>query len=185
MGFALAEVCAEQGAEVTLVSGPVMLQAKHPGIRRIDVESAAEMYETAIKCFPKADIAILCAAVADFTPKTTADRKIKRKGDNLKLELQPTQDIAAALGAIKKKKQLLVGFALETDNEMKNAKDKMERKNLDLIVLNSLQDEGAGFRVDTNKVTIIDRHHGLTSYGTKSKREVAEDIVERIIHNPK
>ena len=185
MGFALAEVCAEQGAEVMLVSGPVMLQAKHPGIRRIDVESAAEMYEAAIKCFPKADIAILCAAVADFTPKTTADRKIKRKGDNLKLELQPTQDIAAALGAIKKKKQLLVGFALETDNEMKNAKDKMERKNLDLIVLNSLQDEGAGFRVDTNKVTIIDRHHGLTSYGTKSKREVAEDIVERIIHNPK
>ena len=185
MGFALAEVCAEQGAEVMLVSGPVMLQAKHPGIRRIDVESAAEMYEAAIKCFPKADIAILCAAVADFTPKTTADRKIKRKGDNLKLELQPTQDIAAALGAIKKKKQLLVGFALETDNEMKNAKEKMERKNLDLIVLNSLQDEGAGFRVDTNKVTIIDRHHGLTSYGTKSKREVAEDIVERIIHNPK
>jgi len=183
MGFALAEVCAEQGAEVTLVSGPVVLQAKHPGIRRIDVESAREMYEAATKHFPKADITILCAAVADFTPKTTADKKIKRKGDNLKLELQPTQDIAAALGAVKKNKQVLVGFALETDNELQNAQDKMERKNLDLIVLNSLQDKGAGFRVDTNKVTIIDRHNGLTAYDTKSKREVAEDIVEFIVHN--
>ena len=183
MGFALAEVCAAQGAEVTLVSGPVVLQAKHPGIKRIDVESAREMYEAATKHFPKADITILCAAVADFTPKTTADKKIKRKGDNLKLELQPTQDIAAALGAVKKKKQVLVGFALETDNELQNAQDKMERKNLDLIVLNSLQDKGAGFRVDTNKVTIIDRHNGLTAYDTKSKREVAEDIVEFIVHN--
>ena len=183
MGFALAEVCAEHGAEVTLVSGPVVLQAKHPGIKRIDVESAREMYEAATKHFPKADITILCAAVADFTPKTTADKKIKRKGDNLKLELQPTQDIAAALGAVKKKKQVLVGFALETDNELQNAQDKMERKNLDLIVLNSLQDKGAGFRVDTNKVTIIDRHNGLTAYDTKSKREVAEDIVEFIVHN--
>ncbi len=183
MGFALAEVCAEQGAEVTLVSGPVMLQTKHPGIKRIDVESAQQMYEAATKHFPKADIAILCAAVADFTPKTTADKKIKRKGDNLKLELQPTKDIAAALGAVKKKKQVLVGFALETDNEQKNAKEKMERKNFDLIVLNSLQDKGAGFRVDTNKVTIIDRHNDLTAYDIKSKREVAEDIVEFIIHN--
>ena len=184
MGFALAEVCAEQGAEVTLISGPVTLQTKHPAIKRIDVESAADMYEAATKSFPKADIAILCAAVADFTPKTTADRKIKRKGDNLMLELQPTQDIAAALGAVKKKRQMLVGFALETDNELKNAQDKMKRKNLDLIVLNSLQDKGAGFRVDTNKVTIIDRQ-GLTAYDTKSKREVAEDIVDFIIKNSK
>ena len=183
MGFALAEVCAEQGAEVTLISGPVTLTTKHPAIRRIDVESAGEMYEAATKCFPKADLAILCAAVADFTPKETADKKIKRKGNDMLLRLQPTQDIAAALGAVKKKKQVLVGFALETDNELKNAHDKMERKNLDLIVLNSLQDKGAGFRVDTNKVTIIDRHHGFTSYGTKSKREVAEDIVEFIIQN--
>jgi len=182
MGFALAEVCAEQGAEVMLISGPVMLQTKHPAIRRIDVESAGEMYEAATKCFPKADIAILCAAVADFTPKTTADRKIKRKGNNLKLELEPTQDIAAALGAVKKK-QVLVGFALETDNELKNAREKMERKNLDFIVMNSLQDAGAGFRVDTNKVTIIDRHNNLTAYDTKTKREVAEDIVQFIIHN--
>ena len=183
MGFALAEACAEQGAEVTLVSGPVVLQTNHPGIKRIDVESAAQMYEAATKHFPKADIAILCAAVADFTPKITADKKIKRKGDNLKLELQPTQDIAASLGSVKKKKQMLVGFALETDNELMNAKDKMERKNFDFIVLNSLQDKDAGFRVDTNKVTIIDRHNGLTAYDTKSKKEVAEDIVEFIIHN--
>ena len=181
MGLALAEVCAEQGAEVTLICGPVMLQTSHPNIKRIDVESAQQMYEAATKHFPKTDIAILCAAVADFTPKTTADKKIKRKGDDLTIKLQPTQDIAAALGAQKKKKQVLVGFALETDNELKNAKDKMERKNLDLIVLNSLQDKGAGFRVDTNKVTIIDRHSGLTAYDTKTKREVAEDIVECIV----
>ena len=182
MGFALAEVCAEQGAEVTLICGPVTLQTKHPAIRRIDVESAGDMYDAATKSFPKADIAILCAAVADFTPKTTADKKIKRKGDSLMLELQPTQDIAAALGAVKKKKQMLVGFALETDNELKNAQEKLERKNLDFIVMNSLQDKDAGFRVDTNKVTIINRH-GLTAYDTKSKREVAEDIVEFIIHS--
>ena len=181
MGLALAEVCAEQGAEVTLICGPVMLQTSHPNIKRIDVESAQQMYEAATKHFPKTDIAILCAAVADFTPKTTVDKKIKRKGDDLTIKLQPTQDIAAALGAQKKKKQVLVGFALETDNELKNAKDKMERKNLDLIVLNSLQDKGAGFRVDTNKVTIIDRHNGLTAYDTKTKREVAEDIVECIV----
>ena len=182
MGFALAEVCAEQGAEVTLICGPVTLQTKHPAIRRIDVESAGDMYDAATKSFPKADIAILCAAVADFTPKTTADKKIKRKGNDLKLELQPTQDIAAALGAVKKKKQMLVGFALETDNELKNAQEKLERKNLDFIVMDSLQDKDAGFRVDTNKVTIINRH-GLTAYDTKSKREVAEDIVEFIIHS--
>lgn len=180
MGFALAETCAEQGAEVTLVSGPVMLQTNHPNIHRIDVESASEMYEAATRHFPKADITILCAAVADFTPKSTADKKIKRKGDDLTIMLQPTQDIAAALGATKKKKQVLVGFALETDNELNNAKDKMKRKNFDFIVLNSLQDKGAGFRVDTNKVTIIDKHNGITAYDTKSKKEVAKDIIEAI-----
>lgn len=184
MGFALAEVCAERGAEVTLVAGPVTLKTKHPAIRRIDVESAVEMYEAATRNFSDADIAILCAAVADFTPKVTADKKIKRKGDNLTLELQPTQDIAAALGAVKRKGQVMVGFALETDDELANARKKLEKKNLDLIVMNSLQDEGAGFRVDTNKVTFIDRQ-GLTAFGIKSKREVAEDIVERIIQNSK
>lgn len=180
MGFALAEVCAEQGAEVTLVSGPVALNTKHPGIRRIDVERAAEMYEAATRCFPETDIAILSAAVADFTPTTTASSKIKRKDNTLTLELQPTRDIAAALGAIKKERQILVGFALETDNELRNAQDKMERKRLDLIVLNSLRDKGAGFREDTNKVTLIDRH-GQAAFGLKPKREVAEDIVEHIV----
>lgn len=181
MGYALAEACAKQGAEVTLVSGPVMLQTKHPAIRRIDVESAQEMYDAATTHFPQADIAILSAAVADFAPETTADKKIKRKGDELVLNLRPTQDIAAALGAIKNDKQLLVGFALETDNEVQNAQDKMKRKNFDFIVLNSLQDKGAGFRVDTNKITIIDRQQGTTAYETKSKQEVAEDIVEYIV----
>lgn len=181
MGFALAEVCAEQGAEVTLVSGPVTLTAKHPAIHRFDVESAAEMYEAATHNFPDADIAILCAAVADFTPKVSADKKIKRKGDNLTLELQPTRDIAAALGRVKREGQVMVGFALETNDELDNARKKLKEKNLDFIVMNSLQDKGAGFRVDTNKVTIIDRQ-GLTAYDTKSKREVAEDIVEFLIH---
>lgn len=181
MGYALAEACAKQGAEVTLVSGPVMLQTKHPAIRRIDVESAQEMYSAATTHFPQADIAILSAAVADFTPETTADKKIKRKGDELVLNLRPTQDIAAALGAIKNENQLLVGFALETDNEVQNAQDKMKRKNFDFIVLNSLQDKGAGFRVDTNKITIIDRQQGTTAYETKLKQEVAEDIVEYIV----
>lgn len=183
MGFALAEACAEQGAAVTLVSGPVMLQTSHPAIQRIDVESAAEMYEAATKHFPEADIAILSAAVADFTPKTTADKKIKRKGDDLKLELQPTQDIAAALGAKKTKKQMLVGFALETNDELSNARDKMERKNFDFIVLNSLRDKGAGFRTDTNKVTIIRRSGAESVFPLKSKREVALDIVQFIIQN--
>lgn len=181
MGYALAEACAKQGAEVILVSGPVMLQTKHPAIRRIDVESAQEMYSAATTHFPQADIAILSAAVADFTPETTADKKIKRKGDELVLNLRPTQDIAAALGTIKNENQLLVGFALETDNEVQNAQDKMKRKNFDFIVLNSLQDKGAGFRVDTNKITIIDRQQGTTAYETKSKQEVAEDIVEYIV----
>lgn len=180
MGFALAEVCAEHGTEVTLVSGPVTLQTPHPAIKRIDVESAAEMYEAANEHFPKADITILSAAVADFTPRVTADKKIKRKGDSLKLELQPTQDIAAALGAVKKDGQVLVGFALETDNELCNAREKMERKNFDLIVLNSLQDKGAGFRVDTNKVTVIDRKGGLTAFDVKPKKQVAEDIIQCI-----
>lgn len=181
MGFALAEACALQGAEVTLVSGPVMLQTKHPAIRRIDVESAQEMYDAATSHFPETDITILSAAVADFTPETTADKKIKRKGDELVLNLRPTQDIAAVLGTLKKDNQLLVGFALETDNEMHNAQSKMERKNLDFIVLNSLQDKGAGFRVDTNKITILDRQQGTTAYDVKTKQEVAEDIVEYLV----
>ena len=143
MGFALAEECAARGADVTLIAGPVNLKTVHPGINRIDVTSAQQMYEAAMKHFPESDAAILCAAVADFTPAVTSDTKIKRKGE-ITLTLKPNPDIAASLGAIKRPDQRMVGFALETNDEFSNAQDKLERKNLDFIVLNSLRDEGAG-----------------------------------------
>ena len=180
MGYALAEECAARGAEVALVSGPVTLQAYHPNIRRIDVESAQEMYEATKEAFADADAGILCAAVADFTPEHSADHKIKREKDNLVLRLKPTQDIAASLGAVKKEGQVLVGFALETNDEAANAQGMLERKNFDFIVLNSLNDKGAGFRVDTNKITIIDRE-GTTPYPLKNKAEVAKDIIDRLV----
>ena len=153
MGFALAEVCAERGAEVTLVAGPVALGISNPAIRRIDVESAEEMYQAAREAFPDSDAAILCAAVADYRPEQVAERKIKReeKGE-MTLRLVPNQDIAASLGAMKREGQILVGFALETDDEVSHAESKLRRKNLDFIVLNSLRDPGAGFRCDTNKI---------------------------------
>ena len=180
MGFALAEECAACGADVTLVAGPVSLKTPHASIKRIDVESASEMYEAARSEFEDADAAILCAAVADFTPDNKATEKIKReKGGNLLLELKPTPDIAASLGAAKRPDQRLVGFALETNNAESNARDKLARKNLDFIVLNSLEDKGAGFAVDTNKVTIIDAEKA-TQYPLKSKKEVARDIVKHL-----
>lgn len=170
MGYALAEVCAERGAEVTLISGPVNLNVSHPNIHRIDVESAEQMYQAAKEAYAQADAGILCAAVADFTPEQTADHKIKREKDDLVLRLKPTQDIAAALGKEKKPHQLLVGFALETNDEILHAQDKLVRKNFDFIVLNSLNDKGAGFRCDTNKITIIERQ-GETPYPLKGKRK--------------
>ena len=179
MGYALAEECAARGAEVILVSGPVQLTTSHPGIRRIDVESAAEMHEATLREFADADAAILCAAVADFTPEEVADHKIKREHDDLMLRLKPTHDIAAALGQRKQAHQCLVGFALETDHEAEHAQNKLRRKNLNFIVLNSLRDAGAGFRHDTNKVTILDAE-GSTAYPLKSKKEVAADIVDRL-----
>lgn len=163
MGYALAEVCAERGAKVTLVSGPVNLQVTHPNIHRIDVESASQMYEAANQIFPETDAGILCAAVADFTPATVSGEKIKREKDDLILQLKPTHDIAAALGKQKQPHQKLIGFALETTDEVNHAQDKLNRKNFDFIVLNSLNDKGAGFRCDTNKITIIDRQD-ITSY---------------------
>ena len=180
MGFALAEECAARGAEVTLVAGPVQMKASHPAIRRIDVESCAEMYEATTAAFTEANAAILCAAVADFTPETTADTKIKREGDDLVLRLKPTHDIAAALGRMKQPHQRLVGFALETNDETAHAQDKLRRKNLDFIVLNSLRDAGAGFRHDTNKVTIISESD-IKEYPLKSKTEVAKDIVDELV----
>ena len=179
MGYALAEVCAERGAEVTLVSGPVNLKVTHPNIHRIDVESAEQMYEAAVSAYADADAGILCAAVADFTPETVAGQKIKREKDDLVLRLKPTHDIAAALGKQKQAHQKLVGFALETTDEVAHAQDKLNRKNFDFIVLNSLNDKGAGFRCDTNKITIIDRQ-ATTPYPLKEKKEVACDIIDRL-----
>lgn len=179
MGYALAEACAERGAEVTLVSGPVNLKVTHPNIHRIDVESAEQMYEAAVSAYADADAGILCAAVADFTPETVAGQKIKREKDDLVLRLKPTHDIAAALGKQKQAHQKLVGFALETTDEVAHAQDKLNRKNFDFIVLNSLNDKGAGFRCDTNKITIIDRQ-ATTPYPLKEKKEVACDIIDRL-----
>lgn len=180
MGLAIAEELAGRGAEVILVCGPVNLKTRHPSIHRVDVESAAQMYEVASREFETCDIAVLSAAVADFTPKEKADRKIKRGKEDLVLELLPTRDIAAELGHVKKASQMLVGFALETNDEENNAFSKMQRKNLDMIVLNSLNDKGAGFGGDTNKVTIMDRTGGKTVYELKTKTEVARDIVNEI-----
>ena len=180
MGLAIAEEFAGRGAEVVLVCGPVNLKTSHPAIRRVDVESAVQMYEVTSKEFVNSDVAVLSAAVADFTPKEKADHKIKRGKDDLLLELLPTKDIAAELGRIKTASQLLVGFALETNDEEMNALSKMQRKNLDMIVLNSLNDKGAGFSVDTNKVTILDKAGDKTVYELKTKVEVAKDIVDQI-----
>ena len=180
MGYALAECCAERGAEVILVSGPVSITEKHPNIRKISVESAEEMYQAAVREFTGSDAAILCAAVADFTPESQSEQKIKREKEDLVLRLKPTHDIAAALGKLKKENQIMIGFALETNDEVEHAKDKLERKNLDFIVLNSLNDKGAGFRHDTNKITIIDKN-SVTEFPLKDKKEVAADIINHLV----
>lgn len=180
MGYALAEECAERGAEVTLISGPVSLNPVHPNIRRISVESAAQMHQAALASFSSADAGILCAAVADFTPEECSHQKIKRGEDELIIRLKPTHDIASELGQMKKENQRLVGFALETNDEIAHAQSKLERKNLDFIVMNSLNDAGAGFRCDTNKISIIDAQDTI-SYPIKSKKEVAKDIVDKLV----
>ncbi len=181
MGFAIAEELAAQGADVTLVAGPVDLSVSHSSINRIDVESAHEMYEEAVKAFSTSDGAIMCAAVADFTPRIKAEAKTKRGKEDWSLELEPTKDIAARLGENKSKDQVLVGFALETNDELENAQNKLEKKNLDFIVLNSLNDKGAGFGVDTNKITILEKGNKRYNFELKSKVEVARDIVAKII----
>ena len=180
MGFALAEVCALQGADVCLIAGPVQLKTKHRNIERIDVESAEDMYVAVMNRFYGMDGAILCAAVADFTPIDAAQIKLKREKENILLELKPTQDIAAAVGEMKTESQFLIGFALETNNEEANAISKMERKNFDFIVLNSLQDDQAGFSYDTNKICIIHRSGDKKEFDLKNKNAVAEDIVSEI-----
>lgn len=181
MGFALAEECATRGAKVELIAGPVGLKTKHPNIHRTNVTSAQQMYEVATTCFPTCDTAILCAAVADFTPSTITDRKIKREGSGgMHLDLQPTQDIARELGRMKQKGQKLIGFALETDHEIEHAQGKLQRKNLDFIVLNSLRNPGAGFAHDTNQITLLFADGTRKDFGLKSKTEVASDIVDHL-----
>lgn len=181
MGFALAEECATRGAKVELIAGPVGLKTKHPNIHRTDVTSAQQMYEVATTCFPTCDTAILCAAVADFTPSTITDRKIKREGSGgMHLDLQPTQDIARELGRMKQKGQKLIGFALETDHEIEHAQGKLQRKNLDFIVLNSLRNPGAGFAHDTNQITLLFADGTRKDFDLKSKTEVASDIVDHL-----
>jgi phosphopantothenoylcysteine decarboxylase/phosphopantothenate--cysteine ligase len=183
MGYAIAEELANQGATVHLVSGPTALHTIHPNIRVRNVMSAEEMYLACQEVFPKTDIAVLAAAVADYKPLVRADQKIKKKDETLSLELTKTHDIAASLGKQKVNGQFIVGFALETENEKANAQSKLESKNFDLIVLNSLNDEGAGFGHDTNKITIIDRHKHAAQYDLKSKKELAKDIVRAIREN--
>jgi phosphopantothenoylcysteine decarboxylase / phosphopantothenate---cysteine ligase len=180
MGFEIAKAAANLGAKVTLVSGPTHQKANSTLITIIPVVSASEMYDEVHKYFKNTDIAILSAAVADYKPKITATQKIKKEDSTLTLELEKTKDILASLGQIKKN-QILVGFALETNNELENAIGKLKKKNLDLIVLNSLNDDGAGFGVATNKVTIIDKNENSINYGLKSKAEVAQDIMQEIL----
>lgn len=181
MGYAIAEAAAMAGATVTLISGPTHLAVKHPNIQRQSVRSGKEMYEACEKLFDKTDITVFAAAVADYAPNTVADQKIKKKGDTLSIELSKTVDIAKTLGQRKTNDQLNIGFALETNNELENAKEKILSKNFDMIVLNSLQDSGAGFGHDTNKISIIDKANNIQHFELKTKTEVAKDIVDAII----
>lgn len=178
MGYALAEECYRRGAEVTLISGPVSLSCSE-GIKRIDVESCKEMYEQAIKAFPQQHAAILCAAVADFKPENVAETKIKREKDDLLLRLKPTQDIASTLGKMKTSDQRIVAFALETNDEEQNAKQKLEKKNADFIVMNSTRNPGTTFQSDENQITIIHKE-GKKEYAKKPKTDVAKDIVDEL-----
>lgn len=180
MGYAIANAFAKSGALVTLVSGPTALPVPHPAIRRIDVRSAREMFDAAQAAFAQSDIAVWSAAVADYTPAHPADQKIKKKEATFSLDLTKTNDIAAVLGAQKRTGQLLMGFALETNNEYENALKKLTAKNLDWIVLNSLRDAGAGFGHDTNKITVIDNDGQTHEFALKSKEDVAQDLVELV-----
>lgn len=179
MGFAIAREAAERGALVTLISGPVNQNLEHPNVKRIDVMSASEMHEEVMKVFAEMDVTVMSAAVADFTPAEVHLQKVKKQSGMSDIPLKPTVDILAAMGKEKRKDQILVGFALETDNELENARKKLHNKNLDLIVLNSLRDEGAGFGGNTNKITLVERNEE-TGFALKSKPEVAADILDKI-----
>ena len=181
MGIAIAEELANRGAQVTLVAGPTQLATHHPSIEMVKVTSAEEMFQACQASFPQTDITVLSAAVADYRPVKRADQKIKKSDDSLTLELTKTHDIAAELGKQKRPGQFTVGFALETENEQANAQKKIQSKNFDLIVLNSLNDAGAGFGYDTNKITLIDKANQVKQFNLKSKKEVARDIVNEIV----
>jgi phosphopantothenoylcysteine decarboxylase/phosphopantothenate--cysteine ligase len=181
MGFAIADTLAGLGADVTLVSGPSTQQTKHKFIKRINVTSAAQMLDVCKEQFIQSRVCVMSAAVADYTPVTVAEQKIKKQNDGFTIALKKTTDILKTLGESKQPGQILVGFALETNDEEKNAVEKLHKKNLDFIVLNSLNDHGAGFKTDTNKITIIDRDLHKTSYDLKSKEEAALDICNKII----
>ena len=181
MGIALAETALKQGASVTMVLGPTDLRPSSADIKVIAVETAEQMFQATTKHFADSDVAILAAAVSDYTPVQASDVKIKKNDGNMFLELKKTKDILAYLGTQKQEKQLLVGFALETNNELENANKKLKKKNLDFIVLNSLQDKGAGFKHNTNKITILDKYNNMREYELKSKTAVANDIIEKIV----
>ncbi len=181
MGFALAQELANKGARVILLTGPVSIQVNHPLIEKVDVVSGEEMYQKAVEFFPQTHGAIMCAAVADYRAAEQNPHKIKRKTGKLTLELIPNPDIAARLGEMKKDKQVLAGFALETHNELDNAQNKLQKKNLDFIVLNSLNDVGAGFQTDTNKITILDKYNKIINFELKHKNSVASDIVNYLM----
>ena len=180
MGYALAEEFAQRGAGVMLVSGPTDLDINHPRVDRIGIMSAQEMYESCMNLYPKCDISVMTAAVADYTPVQTSDSKIKKEKEKIILELEATKDILEEMGKSRKKNQFLVGFALETDNEVENAKAKLAKKSLNLIVLNSLKDAGAGFKHDTNKISIIEPNGKIRDFPRKAKKDVAKDIVDYI-----
>jgi phosphopantothenoylcysteine decarboxylase/phosphopantothenate--cysteine ligase len=181
MGYAIAQEIANRGGEVILISGPVSIHVNHPNISLFEVTSALEMYEQAVRHFTGADAAIMAAAVADYRPSVKHNEKMKRNSEKMSIELMPNPDIAAELGKMKNKKQIVAGFALETNNENENASKKLQKKNLDFIVLNSLNDQGAGFQGDTNKVSIIGVDNKTKHFELKTKQQVAVDIVDYLI----
>lgn len=180
MGIAIAEEAAGRGAKVVLITGPIHLQIRHPGIKTIKIQNAAQMYDAVLREFDNADITIMAAAVADFTPEQTAGQKIKKTSHTMTLKLKATKDILATLGKKKKPGQILIGFAMETENEKANALEKLRKKNLDFIVLNSLREKNAGFKHDTNKITILTKNGNVIDYPLKSKKEVAKDIFDLV-----
>jgi phosphopantothenoylcysteine decarboxylase/phosphopantothenate--cysteine ligase len=181
MGIAIADAAYEYGADVVLVLGPVDLRPKHRSISVVNVTTARSMAEECITRFPESDIAILAAAVADYAPSEISEKKLKRGAGEMIIKLNRTEDIASILGRTKTEKQIVAGFALETDNEIENAKEKLRRKNLDLIILNSLRDKNSGFGHDTNRITIIDKNNFIDKFELKSKNEAARDILDKIV----